>query len=715
MLPPKRSTRYCLTYIFYLLVLNSSDCHPNPGPRTPKYPCGDCGKAVKWSKTVKSVACTQCETWFHKDCLGMSTAVYLPLENTDLSWYCCNCGIPNFNSSLFSEFDTSGSNLTSSTPNSSSQSSSSFFGDPILSSSPKQPVQKNHLNKKARVLTINFQSMRSKREAFWSMLENSDPDIILASETWLNPSIHEREVLPDKYVFAARRERPNGSHGGVAIITKASFDASEIALDTSTEMVAASIPTTSSSKPVIVCSVFRPPSSDEEYTKALCDTLHDIHEKHRDHIIWIGGDTDLSDINWACDSIESHSYLSSVNQAFIDTFTDLGCQQVIDFPTRGENILDIFATNRPSLVNKATALPGLGDHDIVLLDTNIIPQQRRPIRRLIYIWSKADTQAIAKDLSDLPARLNHLVDIKSTVDSLWSLFKTTCTKSINSHVPSKYTSTRFNQPWCDSNIRRLSRRKKRAFRKAKQTKRKKDWENYRTSQNNVKNACKTSYNRYVNNIISEEGYNNKKLYSFIKSKKCDSTGVSPLRDGENLHSNPKDKAEILNRQFSSVFTQEKQDDLPQIGSTTYPAASNITVTEKGVLKLLNNLNPNKASGPDQISSRFLRTMSNSVAPILTIIFQASSDQGKVPDDWKSANVTPLFKKGDRARASNYRPVSLTSVCCKTLEHIVHRHVITHLEEHNILTDQQHGFRKRRSCESQLITTIHDLASGLNQR
>ena len=108
-------------------------------------------------------------------------------------------------------------------------------------------------------------------------------------------------------------------------------------------------------------------------------------------------------------------------------------------------------------------------------------------------------------------------------------------------------------------------------------------------------------------------------------------------------------------------------------------------------------------------------MSAAVAPILTFIFQASIDQGKVPDDWKLAFVTPLFKKGDRAKASTYRPVFLTSVCCKLIEHIIHSQVISHLERHNILADEQHGFRKKRSCESQLINTVHDLAKGLNSK
>ena len=76
-------------------------------------------------------------------------------------------------------------------------------------------------------------------------------------------------------------------------------------------------------------------------------------------------------------------------------------------------------------------------------------------------------------------------------------------------------------------------------------------------------------------------------------------------------------------------------------------------------------------------------------------------------------MVPIFKKGDKFRASNYRPVSLTVVTCKMLEHIICSSIHKHLEKHRILTDAQHGFRKKRSCESQLILTVQDLAKSMN--
>ena len=71
--------------------------------------------------------------------------------------------------------------------------------------------------------------------------------------------------------------------------------------------------------------------------------------------------------------------------------------------------------------------------------------------------------------------------------------------------------------------------------------------------------------------------------------------------------------------------------------------------------------------------------------------------------------------GDKSKAANYRPVSLTLTCCKIMEHIVHSHLMKFLESNKILTDHQHGFRKRRSCETQLLITVHDLAAGLDRR
>ena len=187
------------------------------------------------------------------------------------------------------------------------------------------------------ILEIHFlileNILKYLREAFWSLLESSDPDIVLASETWLSPGVHEGEVLPPKYSFAARKDRQKSAHGGVAIITKSSLDASEIPLDTDSEIVAASIPTTYTAKPIIVCSLYRPTDNNIDYTRDMCNTIKDLHTKFKDNIIWIGGDSNLPDINWKSDTIEGHNYPVSINQAYIDVVSDIRCQQIIESPS----------------------------------------------------------------------------------------------------------------------------------------------------------------------------------------------------------------------------------------------------------------------------------------------------------------------------------------------------------------------------------------------
>ena len=125
--------------------------------------------------------------------------------------------------------------------------------------------------------------------------------------------------------------------------------------------------------------------------------------------------------------------------------------------------------------------------------------------------------------------------------------------------------------------------------------------------------------------------------------------------------------------------------------------------------------PHKVSGPDNIQGRLLIEAAEELAPGLTFLFQISLDSRKIPTDWKSALVTPVFKKGNRSSPANYRPISLTSIVCKILQHVVHSSVINHFERNNIPTDSQHGFRKRRLCETQLLLTIDNLAKGLDDR
>ena len=154
----------------------------------------------------------------------------------------------------------------------------------------------------------------------------------------------------------------------------------------------------------------------------------------------------------------------------------------------------------------------------------------------------------------------------------------------------------------------------------------------------------------------------KKVLELHQCQNSNNTGVASLKRNDISYSNSKTKAQILNQQFTSVFTSEDTDHLPNLGPSPYADLANIKVHAQGVVKLLKNLNPHKATGSDNLPSRLLKEVANEIAPSFTLLFQATLTQGCIPSVWKEGLITPVFKKGDTSITSNYRPISLTSTC-----------------------------------------------------
>ena len=155
-------------------------------------------------------------------------------------------------------------------------------------------------------------------------------------------------------------------------------------------------------------------------------------------------------------------------------------------------------------------------------------------------------------------------------------------------------------------------------------------------------------------------------------------------------------ATILNNFFVSVFTDEDcQTAQPPEVRRTEANLNNMVVTENDVLHKIEKIKVNKTPGPDKISPRILKEVKHQISKPLSILFNKSLQLGKVPSDWKCANVTPIFKKGDKSQPGNYRPISLTSVVCKLMETIIRDNMVKFLEDNNIFNNSQHGFRNKR--------------------
>ena len=145
--------------------------------------------------------------------------------------------------------------------------------------------------------------------------------------------------------------------------------------------------------------------------------------------------------------------------------------------------------------------------------------------------------------------------------------------------------------------------------------------------------------------------------------------------------------------------------MPEMNAMYESEISNMKISRKEVQSRLEKLKVNKSCGPDNVHPYVLQKSASAISVPLQKIFKLSLSSGKCPSDWRSANVTPIHKKGDRTNPSNYRPVSLTSQVCKVLESMVRKHILEHLTTNNILSDKQHGFRERRSCLTNLLEVM----------
>ena len=276
----------------------------------------------------------------------------------------------------------------------------------------------------------------------------------------------------------------------------------------------------------------------------------------------------------------------------------------------------------------------------------------------------------------------------TSVNDMWVSFKSKVISAIERFTPTKMTKTKYSLPWIDVSIKRLKRKHDKLYFSARKSSGPDVKNHYKRFRAHVQNVIRDAYWKHISNIFSFETENAdpecprkievNKIWSFVNSLKKDAFGITTLRENGILKTDNLDKANICNKHFQSAFTRESDFEIPSKGMSPFTPISEITVDPKGVFKLLNGLNISKASGSDGLSARVLKEYISEIAPILALIYNESLAQGTVPDDWRQAKVAPDFKTGVKYDAANYRPVSLTCICCKTLEHIIVSNINKHL-------------------------------------
>ncbi|KAF2356728.1 hypothetical protein FHG87_012520 [Trinorchestia longiramus] len=188
----------------------------------------------------------------------------------------------------------------------------------------------------------------------------------------------------------------------------------------------------------------------------------------------------------------------------------------------------------------------------------------------------------------------------------------------------------------------------------------------------VKRTIKSIKRNKKITVAAQAKTNSKCFYKYVNDRRLKRDTIGPLIDTEgSTQTNNRSKAKILNTYFTSVFTREDLTEIPQSHVLNpQEVLSDGVFTVEEVEEQLSILNPYKSTGPDGLGPRILKETAKVISEPLTNIFNRSLETGIVSDDWKRANVTPIFKKENKQMPNNYRPISLTSVISKTIEKLL---------------------------------------------
>lgn len=501
---------YTTTSLLLHLLLLSGDIETQPGPRPPKFPCLVCSKAVK--QRDPAVCCDTCEKWTHTKCMGMNTAVYTGLMTESVSWHCIQCGMPNFSSAYFNTsiptsenaYSTLGSSLASHPENP---------GTPLASSTPHKRPGPNQPKRQAKIpksrlklLNVNCQSINNKRAEFQHLVDENNPDIVVATETWLRPDIKDGEIgalndfSNDYNIY--RKDRTTAGGGGVMIAVKKTL-ISNVAdgRDTDCEILWVQI-RLKDDKLLNVGGFYHPHTqSEESYHQFEC-SLNRLASTNT--IVWLAGDFNLPNINWEDNTVQNNATHIQIQERFLNSFADAGLEQLVSTPTRGTNILDLFLANNPGHVQECKVTDGISDHDAVVVEADMDPQRPKKPRRKIPFYKKADWKSFAEHIE------THYKTMKDTeqetdVNSMWNNLKKAINDGIDKFIPHRQARSSNHKPWVTRELKTIINQRRRLYQKLR-----KKGINHRTNQKlkalkaDIQKKMRQGYWNYLSNILTPE-------------------------------------------------------------------------------------------------------------------------------------------------------------------------------------------------------------------
>lgn len=555
------------------------------------------------------------------------------------------------------------------------------------------------------VVLLNFRSVRNKETVIQEYLANHDPDVILGTETWLQQDDPTNLYLPPNYTYIRRDRGSRG--GGVLVAAKLHLNPRflfESPVGSIADFTACAI--TTAWGPLLLCAIYRP-HSDPSCFKLLHDCLQGYGATDKN--ILIGGDLNLPSLNW--DTL-SHAEDAGLVDDMVLLMDRYNLTQRVRVPTRvaanTASILDVVLTNLPHS-HTISIDDGVSDHLGVCVSLHGLTHVKTLSKKLIYDYRAANLDQLQRDLY---CRFINFLDKSDSlsVEELWGCYRDDLLGVIDVHVRKKLVKQNVQQPWIGPFLERQMRRRRRMLTRWRKAPTAAAQCALKTLGREIRTLLRESKKKFLDSLSLHQP---QKLWKYVNGLIREPVKIPDLVDGTGLSvATERGKADLLNSHFKSVFSKTTSAPPPAFTARTPCEISPICISAEGILKLILDMDTKKSIGPDNISGTMLRLTANVSALYLERIFARSLRDRAVPNDWKRAIVVPVHKTGPRNCYKNYRPISLTSLVCKLLEHIVVKHVVAFLTAQKLISDHQFGFRAGASTEFLLIKLVHFIAQHM---
>ena len=419
------------------------------------------------------------------------------------------------------------------------------------------------------------------------------------------------------------------------------------------------------------------------------------------------GDLNFPDIDWLA------GLSGSRGREFLETTIEMGMEQLVTTPThRCGNTLDLILCNKENMVTgvQLDGRIGKSDHDAISFEL-CLSKTKEIVQRMLPDYRKAKFTEMRESMKKLDWERE--LEGKSVNDT-WNSIRGHLKRLMSDYVPLKKPRRNEEPRWMDDDVKKSIDRKKKAWKRMKETNRLREIEEYKKAVKEVKKKIKNKKNSLERKVMQSRKTCPKSFYAYINSAKKARSKIGPFKKEGAVVTDPKEQAEILNSQYASVFTRDDGVIDEWNGNSQQICLNEVEITEEKVRNAIDKLNEQSASGPDGIPARVIKELKEEMVKPLSILFQKSMDNGEIPDEWRDAEVVPIFKKGSKADPANYRPVSLTVIIGKTMERIIKEEVMRHVESNGHISDAQHGFRAGRSPQTNLIEFMNETTKWLDE-